>query len=399
MSFDKKEYIYDSYKDKFRTKVTSCKLNDNQQFEVILDKTIFYPDMLGGQPKDNGTINGLKVLDVYEKDEEVIHILDNYVEGEVLLKIDFDKRFDHMQQHTGQHLLSCSFAHLFNAKTIGFHLSGEYTTIDLDVDFFTNDMIKDVEFYANQIIYDNLKVETKILSHEDAMKTGLRKQPVDDKLIRVVKIGEKDNVACCGTHVNFTGEIGIVKIVKYEKYKSGTRVEFLCGKRALIDYINKNLDINKLANSFSCHNTKLVENIEKHRLENSVALKKINSLQNKLYDYKAKEYIDNAKVLGNIKYIFVQNKDNDIKEDRMIISKIIENDNFLCGFVIKNGNNLNLIIAQSLNLNLDIKSVFKECSSLVGLKGGGNNRMIQGTSKSSDKFDELFKMLCKIYTM
>ncbi len=157
MSFKQKKFLDNPYLDNIKSTVTSCILNDEKKYEVILENTIFYPHLSGGQPKDEGTVNGIEVLNVYEQDENIIHILPEAAYGEVELNINFEKRFDHMQQHSGQHILSCAFSNLYNAKTIGFHLSGEYTTIDLDIAEFDNDKIKNIEEYCNKIIYDNIR--------------------------------------------------------------------------------------------------------------------------------------------------------------------------------------------------------------------------------------------------
>ncbi len=393
MSFKQKAFLDNSYLDKLNAKVISCTLNNEEKYEVILEKTIFYPHLSGGQPKDDGTINGIDVINVFEKDDNIIHVLPEPVSGLVDLKINFEKRFDHMQQHSGQHILSCAFSNLYNAKTIGFHLSGEYTTIDLDVADFNNDKIKCVEEYCNKIIYDNLKIETSILSHDEALKTGLRKKPVDDETIRIVKIGDKDNVACCGTHVDYTGEIGIVKVVKYEKYKSGTRVEFLCGKRALLDYINKNNDIQALSNSFSCHTSMVVDNVTKFKHDSGLLVKKIGMLQDRLNEYEAKDFISEAICSNNINYSLSKLVDRDIKDLRFIVSKIIENDNYVCGFVIDNNDSCSIIIGQSSNLNIDIKDIYNKCSDIIEAKGGGNNKMIQGTGKNVNGVNECFDKL------
>ncbi len=393
MSFKQKKFLDNPYLDSIKSKVTSCILNDEKKYEVILENTIFYPHLSGGQPKDEGTVNGIEVLNVYEQDENIIHILPEAVYGEVEQNINFEKRFDHMQQHSGQHILSCAFSNLYNAKTIGFHLSGEYTTIDLDIAEFDNDKIKNIEEYCNKIIYDNIKIESRILSHDEALKTGLRKQPVDDETIRIIRIGDKDNVACCGTHVNYTGEIGIIKVIKYEKYKSGTRVEFLCGKRALTDYINKNNDIQILSNAFSCHTSMVAENIFKFKNESGLLVKKISMLQDEINQYEAESFIQSAICVNGINYSLNMLKERDIKDLRFIVSKITKNNNYFCAFVVNNNDSCSIIIGQSANLNIDIKDIYLKCSDIIEAKGGGNSKMIQGTGKKVEAIDECFNML------
>lgn len=396
MGFDKKKYIYDSYLSNYDTHVESCLFNGTD-YEIKLDKTIFYPDMVGGQPRDCGTINGLEVKNVIERDNEVIHILDTPIEGEVRLQIDLNRRIDLMQQHTGQHILSSVFSELYHAKTVGFHLSSDYTTIDLNVAGFTDEMISSVEHYANQIIYDNIKIDTEILKREDALKENLRKEPVNDEMIRLVKIGEKDNVACCGTHLSFTGEVGVIKVLKYEKYKSGTRVEFLCGKRALDDYIEKNFCIYHLSNEFSCHVTKLKDSIIKLKEDDLIKTKEISSLKSKLNYYKAQEYIDSAIIINNnLKFIYEKEEEFDVKQLREIANKITDKHNLICVLIAKNHDNFNIIIAKSKDVSYNIRELFKICSDNAEIKGGGNDYILQGLGKNINKIIEIDKIMNRI---
>lgn len=176
MSTSRKIFQEDSYLCSSEATVVSC-VNKDDYYEVILDKTIFYPHMSGGQPKDEGTINGIEVFDVREEGNEIIHLLKAPVEGEVSLFINFDVRFDYMQQHTGQHVLSCAFDELFNGKTIGFHLGDRYSTIDLDI-LVTDEIVRQVELLSNRIIYENKAVTDRIYSYEDAIKLNLDRKSV-----------------------------------------------------------------------------------------------------------------------------------------------------------------------------------------------------------------------------
>ena len=386
MNPSKKVYQENSYLTTLEAEVLSCnKIND--LYEVILDKTIFYPHMSGGQPKDKGTINGIEVSNVIENGEKIIHVISEPLNGTVSLEIDFETRFDYMQQHTGQHILSCTFDDLYNGKTIGFHLSSDSTTIDLDINL-TDNMLERVEIYANQIIYDNINITAQTLPYNDALKLNLRKTPPKLDFLRILEIHNKDIIACGGTHVKSTGEIGVIKIVKVEKYKTGVRVEFLCGKRALNDYILRHRDIMKLSALLTCKADMIFDNFNKIKIENKELKKNIISQQNEINDYKAEELKNNVLLKNNIKYIFQKLDVTDIKDLRFICSKAIQGKDYVAVLICETNTTCSICLGQSDNLNFDIKGIFEQCKKIINAHGGGNNKLIQGTGNILNKSEE-----------
>ncbi len=389
MNSSKKIYQENSYLTDLKAKVLSCN-KTNDTYEVILDNTIFYPHMSGGQPKDEGTLNGLKVLNVIENNDEIIHYISEPVSGIVNLSVDFVTRFDYMQQHTGQHILSCAFDDLYNAKTVGFHLSSDYTTIDLDISL-TEDMIKNAELYANSIIYENPAVTARTLPYDEAISLNLRKPPLKLDYLRIIEIQDRDLIACSGTHVKSAGEVGIIKIVKLEKYKTGTRLEFLCGKRALKDYILKNDDINKLSALLTCRSDMIYDNLDKIKTENKDLKRNIINLKNKINDYIVKDLKESAEIINDIHFVFQQLDDVDPKDLRFISSKAVEDKNFIAVLISESDGLCSVCLAQSENLNYDLKYIFESCKVILNLKGGGNNRLMQGTGDILDKNNECLK--------
>ncbi len=198
---------------------------------VYLDATAFYPTS-GGQPYDTGTLGGATVVEVIDEDERVAHVVDGPVAGgEVACRVDWSRRFDHMQQHTGQHLLSAVLEEFYRAPTVSFHLGAESATIDVTAAGFDRAQILDIERRANEVVFENRAVG--VAYRDAAACTDLRKPPDRAGLIRVVSIDGLDRSACGGTHVRSTGEIGLVLIRKTERVRSQVRVEFLCGMRAV----------------------------------------------------------------------------------------------------------------------------------------------------------------------
>ena len=386
MISSKKIYQEDSYLKQLEANVISCNENNNL-YEVILDQTIFYPHMSGGQPKDEGTINNIRVLNVLEKDDEIIHVLPEPVMGKVNLIIDFENRFDNMQQHTGQHILSAFFAELYDGKTVGFHLSSNYTTIDLNIEL-NDEMIEKVELCANKVIYENKSVKANTFSYDESLKQGLRKPPKILDSLRLIKIEDCDLIACGGTHVKTTGEIGIIKIIKSEKYKSGTRIEFLCGKRALINYMSGHKELVKLSTLLTCRTDMVHDNFIKVKDENKDFKKSVSLLQKKINEYIIKELKENAYVKNNVNFIFQELQDMDMKDLRFICSKIIEIENYVVILLCETDSSCSICLGRSKNINYNIKEVFNKCKEIINAKGGGNDCLIQGTGSILNKSRE-----------
>jgi alanyl-tRNA synthetase len=396
MNSIKKIYQQNSYLTTLEAEVLSCNKKDDF-YEVILDKTIFYPHMSGGQPKDEGTINGIEVLNVVELEDQILHIVQTPLTGTVSLSIDYELRFDYMQQHTGQHMLSYAFAELYNANTIGFHLGNAYTTIDLDINV-TPEMIERVEFFSNKNIYLNKNITFQIFSYDEALRLNMRKAPPKLDFLRIMEIEGNDTVACGGTHVKSTGEVGLIKITKVEKYKSGSRIEFLCGKRAFLDYITKHDDIANLSASLTCQPSLIIDNFNKTIIENKALKKEIISIQNELNEFRSKELKKLAFSSNNINIIIekINFPNLDIKALRYICSKSIEGENNLTFLIYEDDISCNIVLGQSDNLNVNIKDIFEKCKSLLNLKGGGNNKLIQGTGNIFKKSDECLSLVKKL---
>lgn len=238
-------YYWDSYEVAFAAEVVEATEVDGRP-AVRLSQTYFYPTS-GGQPHDTGRLfrgnQTAGVIDVVvrESDEAVLHVLDAVVGlGEVTAELDWPRRFDHMQQHTGQHILSQAFIRRAEAETIGFHLSKQSVTIDLDRADLTAEEIRAAEQLANEVVAENRPVRAGEVTRETAATLPLRKLPPGrDGWLRLIDIDGFDLTACGGTHVKGTAEVGLVKVLKTERRGAATRVEFVCGGRAVADYRHK----------------------------------------------------------------------------------------------------------------------------------------------------------------
>src|SRR5688500_16482922 len=226
-------YYTDPYLREFDAVVTRAFEREGQP-AVALDRTAFYPSS-GGQPFDVGALGSARVVDVVDgDDDEVVHVLDRAIgEGErVRGVIDWERRFDHMQQHTGQHVLSAAFDALVKARTESFHLGGESATIDLAKTVTADDIVL-VENAANVIVWEDRPVSIRFADAAEAASLPLRKESLRTGTLRLIEVEACDVSACGGTHVARTGAIGMIAVTGTEKVRGGTRVEFVCGRRAL----------------------------------------------------------------------------------------------------------------------------------------------------------------------
>lgn len=263
---------------------------------VVLDQTAFYPTG-GGQPHDTGTLRALggevevAVVEVTERetDQAIVHILDGstvptlQVEG----RVDWERRFDLMQQHTGQHLLSAAFVDSCGANTVSFHLTPEYASIDLDRAPLPAEELAEAERVANRVIFDNLPVTARFVPGKEIGTLRLRKPIVHRGPVRVVEVADVDCSACGGTHVQSAGELGLIKIVRAERRGEETRVEFLCGQRALVDYGRKNNVLLDLARSLSVGWWELPEAVSRLDADVKDARRELRRAQDALLDAEA----------------------------------------------------------------------------------------------------------------
>lgn len=392
----KKLFYKNTYIKDFTSSITKI-IEKNKEFHIQLDQTAFFPEG-GGQPCDQGYIDDVYVKSVYEDNNRIFHVLDklpNKLEN-VNASIDWDRRFDHMQQHLGQHILSAAFEKLHDARTIGFHLGNDYTTIDIDINLSDED-INNVEYLANQIVFNDLTVTAIYPSSQEIAKLPLRKIPSVKDNIRIVRINDFDYSPCCGTHPNRTGEVGLIKIRKWENYKEGIRIDFVCGNRALSDYFVKTNIVNKGSSILSVKDTDVGNGIEK-MYEELINFKKENKyLKEKLIEYEANDLINSCEFIEEIPIIISTFKGRDFAEIRQLSSIIVNNK---CSIVILGNTteeNAQIILSRSKDLNeINMKDIFKEIITLLDGKGGGNKFIAQGGGKNKDNLDKSIKYAHKL---
>lgn len=358
------------------------------KYYVVLSETAFYPEG-GGQPSDFGTIDGVELLGLTEENGVIYHILPAAPKSTtVSCQLDFTRRFDLMQQHSGQHLLSAVFFNTYNGKTSSFHLGEDYISIDISLSDVSSELIKEVEDKANEYIYKNLDVKTFIIAPEEIDKYPLRKLPPTKEDIRIVEIQDVDFSPCCGTHVSRTGEIGIIKIIKHEKYKGITRIYFKCGNRALQDFQNKNDILLSLSKQFSASENEILSRADVLSHDLDTALKTIKDSNEKLAYYEAMDIIK-ASTSNKITASFTDKSFGDIQ---LLSKHILSQGSYVLIFASYSDNKI--LFAHDGSFEINCGKVFKEHLSSFNGKGGGSDKQAQGgfqTAEDMNKFVEFLK--------
>lgn len=388
-------YYEDSYLKEFKAKVLK-KIKIDNQTAVVLDETAFYPTS-GGQPYDKGVIQDVPVVEVAEEGDEIIHILKKElkekINSEVVGKIDWRRRFDHMQQHSGQHILSAAFEKLWNAGTVSFYLGDEICTLDIMKDNITSEEVKKAEILSNNIVLENKPIKVYFVNQERANELNLRKIPPQKEDIRIVEIKDFDICACCGTHCGTTGEVGLIKILKWEKRGVKIRLDFICGKRSLKDYYWKNELIKNISNKLTIKDTELGETVERMLEERKETRKESREIKEKLQEYEAKRLIDESSIRDDgIRIINKVFEEKNFQEARGLVQKIINlNDSVVVLAGIKNkgeGEGAKILFACSRVLKYDMNGLIREAGKFIEGRGGGAPNFAQAGGKKAEGIED-----------
>lgn len=384
-------YYEDAYRHSFTAQVIETTVH-NQHPAVILDQTYFYPTG-GGQPHDTGmmiperttregTSRILNVIEVMARpsDGAILHVLDGALDEEpVQCTINWGRRFDFMQQHTGQHILSQAFNQTCGASTIGFHLGGEVVTIDIDKANLTREDIEATEALANRIIFDNRAVSTRFTSREESEGIRARRIPgsVADDALRVVTIEDFDMTACGGTHVARTGEIGMILVLTTERYKGGFRITFVCGGRAFHAARSRISMVNVLAAEMSCAINELPASVSRLREQVGNAEKTMKAMRERLADFEGAALADSAELHGTVRIAIAAYDIRDASELRLLAARITQEPRTMA-ILGSAGDKALIICARSADLDTDMNSVLRRILEPLGGRGGGHPALAQG---------------------
>jgi alanyl-tRNA synthetase len=373
-------YFEDAYCREFEAEVLEKRTHDGRP-AVVLDRTCFYPES-GGQPWDTGTIQGTDVLQVVDMDGVIVHVLKSEVPGGTVTgRIDWPRRFDHMQQHSGQHILSQAFYEILKGETLSFHLGQDLSTLEIGLRAISDADLDRVEDRANAIVWEDREIRTSFVPEERIGEIPLRRPPKKQGLLRVVEVSEYDYSACGGTHCRRSGEIGVIKILGTEKVRGNVRFDFLCGGRALADYRLKDRSVRRIAAAFSAAEKDTAGQVEKLASEHKSLRKRARKLEERVAVIDAQDIIRQARG----KLIAGVLADKTPEEARFLALNIIRNGEFAVVYGATGEGQAHLVLARSDSLPLDLRDVIPVVGAVVPVKGGGGPSLVELVTPESDK--------------
>jgi alanyl-tRNA synthetase len=380
-------YYDDSYTTAFTARVVE-RLTHEGRPAVVLDRTYFYPAG-GGQPADAGSIGGAAVLDVFTRSDDaaVVHALAASVDAdEAPCQIDWARRFDHMQHHTGQHILTQAFVQTAGTTTVGFHLSADSVTIDLNTARLTDDDAARAEDLANQIVWENRPVTARLIDPESADGVRVRRMPgqLHTDGLRVIEIEDFDRTACGGTHVARTGEIGVIKVLRLTRRGDKTRVEFRCGGRALRDYRDKNAIANHLTAALTCSQPEIPGAVERLQADLKAALGELKAAAALNLSFEAASLLHTASVRGGVRLVQATFENRDGGDLRLLAGKLAETPGVIA-LLASGGAQTQLVFARSADLPHDMRAALSAAFAALGQgRGGGQPGLAQGGGAAAD---------------
>jgi alanyl-tRNA synthetase len=352
---------------------------------VALDLSAFYPTG-GGQPSDTGFIHTFKVIDVEMGDDQrILHRMSADVSlavgDEVSCEIDWARRREMMQQHTGQHILSQAFFQLFGAETKGFRITDYSTEIDLTLEAQPEEIeraIARAEELANNIVFDNREIRIHNVTPDEAANLPLRKESFIPDCIRVIEIEDYDWSPCGGAHAKRTGEVGLIAVRGWERAKKMTRVHFLCGVRALNDYRAASRTADAIARKFSASREDAEPAVSRLIDENKRLLRRSRELSEVAAKVEARELIDATELAQGARVISRIFEDRDIEELKLLAHRLVDGDDVIALLGARDGETARLVFARSANLSADMNALMRVACERLGGRGGGKPDFAQG---------------------
>lgn len=356
--------------DTFQATVLDCQPRKKKGYEVILDQTAFYPEG-GGQPGDRGTLGGVTVSDTQERGADIIHLTDAPLEvgTQVTGTLDWNWRFALMQNHSGEHIVSGIIHRRTGGNNVGFHMGNDAIIIDFDVEL-TPELLQEVEREANEIVWKNLPVEIYYPTAEELERLDYRSKKALTGQVRIVTFPQADTCACCGTHVVRTGEVGLIKLLSVQKFKEGSRVEMLCGSRALT-YLSEVLEQNhRISVALSAKPLKTADAVERLKAEKEQVEYRLNGLEQTLFQQK-------AEALAGVGDVILFEKPMAPDSVRKLAVAVME----VCGgrcavFAGEEASGYKYAIGESEG---DLREWVKTMNQALQGRGGGKGNFVQGS--------------------
>ena len=359
---------------------------------VVMDRTAFYPTG-GGQPNDTGTLGDAGVIDVFEDEAGIIYHLvengDSLEPGQAVTgAVNRARRMDHLQQHSGQHVLSQAFVQACGAETRSFHLGSQTSTIDIEMTSPTDEMMRAAEDIANDVVFADRPMRVHLVNEDEAARLPLRKESAVRGNIRVIEVEDFDWSPCGGTHAARTGQIGAIAIRSYERAKKMTRVEFVCGARAVAEYRLANNTASTVARLLSAERDSSPELVERALQENKALKKRVRELLELAMSAEASEMLTAAASAAGFKIVKAVFDSRDFEEVRMLASKIVQREPSIALLATKNTQAARLVFARSASLDKNMGQLLAGACEMLGGRGGGKPDLAQGGGPDARRVEE-----------
>ncbi|MGD6774305.1 alanyl-tRNA editing protein [Sutcliffiella horikoshii] len=394
-----KLFYQDPYIQTFTTRLINQAQDETGRWYVILEQTAFYPEG-GGQPYDTGILDDHKVTEVQEINGEIRHYLEQPLPEttqDVTGNINWERRYDHMQQHAGQHLLSAAFEELFSYKTKSFHLGKEASTIDLDTKGLTEQEILEAETLVNKIILENRKIEAKWVTKEELSDYPLRKGLSVSENIRLVIIPDFDYNGCGGTHPHSTGGVASLKILSLEKQKNMIRVSFVAGNRVLKQLHEKQEVLSELSSLLNAPQNGMSDTVTRMLGQSKEQAKELKDMKERLLEYEAAALVSQTELVSGRSIIKSVLQNREMAELQSMARKLVSTREDLNVFLIaENTGKLQFVGARGSETDLDLKFIAKEVFAFINGKGGGREDFVQGGGETTLTGEEVIERIMLI---
>lgn len=369
-------YYDDSRLRAFDAVVESC-VAAGDRFEVRLDRTAFYPTS-GGQPFDTGRIDDRTVVDVVDRDDGIVHVVTGPIAigARVRAEIDWARRRDHMEQHTGQHVLSAALDRVCGVATVGFHMGAEVSTIDLARDLAPAEILA-AEVEANRVIREDRAVDIRIVPAEDAAGLPLRRESTRSGPLRVVEVRDFDVSACGGTHVARTGEIGLVAAIAWEHVRAGTRLTFVCGGRALTALQRLRETTVEAARLLGTGPDDVALHVARVQQAARESDRHVRRQRDELVALRAAAWRTAAETIGRHRVVLKADVGRDAAELKQT-AQILASEPGLVVVLVGGGEPAAVVVARSADVAFDAAAFMKAATSALGGRGGGRAELAQG---------------------
>jgi alanyl-tRNA synthetase len=393
-----KLYFRDSSLLEFHATVVDVKPSEHGDC-VVVDQTAFYPTG-GGQPNDVGRLGDATVVDVFEDETGTIyHIVEHagsLKPGQTVTGIiDRVRRLDHMQQHSGQHILSQAFVQACEAETRSFHLGSQTSTIDIELQSPTAQLMRTAEDIANAVVFEDRPMRIHLVNEEEAARLPLRKESAVRGDIRVIEVENFDWSPCGGTHASRAGQVGLIAIRSYERAKKMTRVEFVCGGRALADYRLANNTAFAIARLFSAERDSSPELVARAIQEHKSTKKRVRDLLELAMLAEASEMLAASTESGGFKIIHAVFEERDVEEVRVLAAKIVQREPSVALLATKEAGAARLVFARSGSLAQNMGALLAEACEALGGRGGGKPELAQGGAPDIQRVEETIRAAAK----